>query len=531
MIRDPYRSDRSPQSSRVSRRAVLGGAAASGAALLAPLGPTAAAQSESTPEPKRGGTFVVATNSDPGPNPLVSDAYWIHGLYAEALTSIDEKGQIVPFLAEGWDVSPDVTTFTFTLRDSITLHNGRPLTSDDVKWSLERIKDPANQSFYGGFLANVTIDAPDSKTVRLTSSVPDVTLPAVAMFCPVVAPESFSAEGTPGQLIGTGPFVFDEYIAGEEIRTHRNDAYWRGAPYLDGVVVKTVPDPQARATALRSGSVDSVYLFAATQTPLIADDPSLMMQRQLFPYTTTLIFNVKNPQGPLADPRVRRAVALGLDRQEMLDAFVGPGGPGQVANQPYGPDDFWRLDLPDEFVSRDVDSARQLLAEAGVADGFSTSVMSVPDFRILAEVAQAQLSELGIQVEIEINPDFASEATRAAQYDWAMDASVWYPWFDPAIQFGWFNPSLGSFYAGGYADPEFGGLLDEARSITDVPTRKSLYIQAMNKLFHQDVVMLFLFTYNAVTVTRGDVRGYNAAIPHLNPASDGFGLRAAWLDR
>lgn len=529
MARDPNQIDRSPLVPLTSRRELLG-AAIAGAALLTPIA-RASAQIEGTAEPKSGGTLVVATNSDPGPNPLVSDAYWIHGLYAEALTSIDERGEIIPFLAERWDVSPDAQTYTFTLRDGIQLHNGRPLTADDVKWSLDWIKDPANQSFYFGFLTNVTIEAPDPKTVRLTSSVPDVTLPTVAMFCTILAPESLGADGQPAQLFGTGPFIHDGYTPGEGFKTLRNNNYWRAAPYLDGVEVKNISDPLARASAVRSGSLDSVYLFDPTQRPLIADDPSLVVQPQLFPYTPTFIYNVKNPQGPMADPRVRRAIALGLNRQELMEAFVGPGGPGQLNNQPYAPDSVWRLDMRDQFLNRDLETARQLLAEAGVAGGFSTNIVVVPDFRLLAEVAQAQLSELGIQLDIEVTPDYTTQATRVKTYDWGMCFAVWYPWHDPAIQFGWFHPSQGTHYGGGYANEAFAGLLDQARTVTDVPARKALYVQALTKLFYEDVVMVFLFTYNALSVNRSEVRGYDAAIPHLNPASDGFGLRMAWLDR
>lgn len=520
---------------RSSRRQILAATAAGAASAVwlpgslagrSAIGGVAQAQ---TAEPKRGGTIIVSSNYDPGPDPQASYYFWIHGGYAETLTSINAKGEIIPFLAERWEASPDARVYTFFLREGVTFHNGRPLTADDVAWSLDRVKNPDTLATLGPQLAAVTVEAVDPRTVRLTSAQPDAALPAVVAMTLITAPESMGADGQLGKPIGTGPFVFDRYVAGQELRLTRNDAYWRPGPYLDGVVYQQIADYSARTNAVRSETVDLLLGYPPIELPLVADNPDFVVQTHAFPYPVHVAFNMANPPKPLDDVRVRRAVLLALDRQELLQSQEGEDGPGRVDNQPYGPDSVWRLGLPDPFQPRDVDAARQLLAEAGVPDGFLTTVLAYPETRLLAEVAQAQLREVGVEIEIDVSPDWATFTTKIQQYNHGFVFDGFFYWYDPAIHYGWYDPERQSFFAGGYAKPAFAQLLDEARATTDVAERKQRYVRALTLLANEDVAAVDLFASGLVAVMRSDVKDLDVGVNHLNPAEGG--LRNAWLDR
>lgn len=479
--------------------------------------------------PVTGGTLTLASSSDPGADPQASFYFWVNGAYAETLTSINTRGEIIPFLAERWEVSPDARVYTFDLRDGVTFHNGRVLTAADVKWSLERIKDPATMSVLGAQLANATVEAVDPRTVRITSTVGDAALPAALAMALILAPESV-VDGAMGRPIGTGPFVFDSYSAGQELHLKRNDAYWRSKPFLDEVVYKTIVDDTAQVDALRSGSIDVSINLPVIELPLVEADSRLTVQNHAFPSPYHIAFNTKSPQAPLDDVRVRRAIVLALNRQELLEVTVGRGGPGSIDNQPYGSDSTWRLDLLDPFLTQDLGQAQQLLAEAGVPDGFSTTLAAYPGTRLLAEVAQAQLARVGIDVEIDMAPDNPTYLANIQEYDYGFTFDQFFFWYDPAIHYGWYDPLNGSgFFAGGYGNPAFSQLLQEARGTTDIAVRKNLYAQALTLLANEDVAAVDLFVRGSVAVLSDRVHGFQIGVNHLNSAEDG-GLKDTWVD-
>lgn len=519
----------------LGRRTVLAGAVGLAGALAVPRAGQrwAAARQDAAATPRPGGTLTVSDSIDATDvDPQKSNEIYVFYAYVEGLTSIGDGGEVLPLLATEWQASPDAREYTFRLREGVPFHNGREVTADDVKWSLDRIKDPATVAQRGNDLRDVTVEVVDPLTVRLTSARPNAAVPALMASCFIMAPESVGADGVVTEPIGTGPFVFQSWRPEQEIRCRRNPAYWQaGLPYLDEVVYQIIPDPVARLTALRSGTIDVAANFAATDLPLVADDESIVTQLTTANIAGHLSFNMRQPKPPLDDVRVRRAIALALNKAELVVAAVGEGGPGQVNNQLWSEGSFWRLAVDDPFAEPNLDEARRLLAEAGVADGFATDLLTVFDGRPPAEVIQAQLRRIGVEAEVAYAPDFTTYVDRLQRDDYAMLYDSSYPRDDPAYTFTFFestNPS-NTIYYGSYGNPAVDALLAEAVATLDVDARRRAYAAALSKIQNEDVANVFVLSRQAVWGSRSDVRGFAPGRGPLHWA--GGGLAQTWLSR
>lgn len=523
-------STRQSLASPLSRRTFVG--VASGAA--ATIGATGSSQRVQARQatPIAGGSLVMADTIDAtSVDPQVSNEIPFFYAYVEGLTSLSDAGEVGPFLATSWDVDADVRIYTFKLREGVQFHNGRVLTADDVKWSLNRLKDPSVAAPRGNDLRDVTIDVVDPLTVRLTAVQPNAAIPALLASCFILAPESAGADGSVGTAIGTGPFAFVSWTPGQEIRLRRHMAYWRaGQPYLDEVVYQVIPDPVARLNAIRSESIDIAASISPTDLPLIQADEGITTYLTTANVGNHLTFNTRNPQPPLDDVRVRRAIAHALDKSELVIATVGEGGPGQVNNQLWTDGQFWRLPVEDQFATPNRDQSRQLLAEAGVTDGFKTTLVTRPEQQPGAEVIQAQLREIGVDVEIVTTPDFPSYKQLIEQFEYGMLHDASFPRDDPAYTFTFFestNPT--NIYYGGFGDPAVDTTLDGASASPDTEVRRAAYATALDTITHDDLGTVFVLSRQNVWVGRSDVQGFTPGRGPVNRVDGGLGV--TWLDR
>lgn len=507
-------------------------AALTSTALVAMVAPASTpTTSGATEMPRPGGTLTVSDSIDvTSVDPQVSNELGILYTYAEGLTGLSDAGELKPFLARSYEASTDAKSYLFRLRDGVKLHNGRTLTADDVKWSLERIKNPDTKAFRGNDLKAITVDVLDPLTVRIALPQPNAALPAILASCFILAPESAGADGKVTKPIGTGPFAFESWTPGQELRLGKHATYWRERmPYLDAVVYKPIPDSAARLTALRSGAVDIAASIAATDLPLIARDMAIKTQFTTPNIVSHLTFNTKNPVKPLDDPRVRRAVALVLDKRQFVVTAVGDNGPGRVNNQFWDDGDFWRLAVPDPFAMPDEAGAKRLLAEAGVS-GFSTNIVTWSSGRPLAEVAQARLRMLGITAQIDFLPDFASYLDRLKKYDYGMVLDSAFPRDDPAALMSfWDSQNANNLYRGGYGNPKVDMALAEANATADPAARKAAFARALNTVENEDVASVIVLSRKDAWANRTAVRGFTVGTGKLNRV-DG-GLAMTWLVR
>jgi peptide/nickel transport system substrate-binding protein len=338
----------------------------------------------------------------------------IHALIYESLILLDDQLVPVPWLAERWEM-PDETTYVFTIRQGIEFHNGRAMTAEDVAFSLNRVLNPETASWWADKLSPVSRD--DSAAPAVTVEVTGEFEVAVRLTAPY-APFLQALAGTttaivPGQevasgeidlsreLVGTGPYVVVDHAEDQHWEFARFDNYWRpGEPAIDQLVWRIMPDESSRVAALRAGDIQLTMFENPVMLDLVEPDPTIDTHQQL---TTNLYLLLVNGNQPgLEDARVRQAISLGLDRQQLVD--LGLFGRSRVSGPV--PAGFVDLATPINelpFYERDVERARELLAEAGYGDGLTltlhvTSVLAatIP----MAEVIREQLAEIGIEIEI-----------------------------------------------------------------------------------------------------------------------------------
>ncbi|WP_027891945.1 ABC transporter substrate-binding protein [Calidithermus chliarophilus] len=484
---------------------------------------------------KSGGVLRAGMQADPvGLDPHTTSATatrnQLENVY-DTLVRFDSKGKIVPSLAQRWSVSPDGLTWTFTLRPDVRFHNGRALEAADVVYSISRIKDPAVKSPRAGDFAVVdSVTAPNRTTVVFKLKQPFAPLLAKLAFTLNVIVPKEAAATLGNKPVGTGPFVFVEYIPNTRMVLQRNPNYWERdskgnrLPYLDGITYIYLPDATARTTALRAGSVDWIEYVPAADIQTIKNDPKLDVVGGLSANFRSLYFNLK--EKPLDDVRVRQAIAYALNPQEVVDvALFGAGGiVAKGTTIPAG--GFYSYDKS-PYGKPNLDRARQLLREAGYPNGFTLDlkVTSTYDFlRAPAEVIQAQLAKVGIKVNIQAEewsvylPNFIGKKFVATIIGESGQGDPDDFLYNP------FHTKGGGNYMN-FSDPTLDKLLEEGRATADQEDRKAIYDRAQERIL-QLVPMVPLFHSAQYEGLATYVKGFE----HF-PNTSYLGLRTTWLDK
>ena len=296
------------------------------AATTAPQGTPAAAAAQGTPAATRktGGTLRVGVPAD-----ISSlDAHTSSSLLSitqsmafDRLVAYDVSAKPRPMLAESWDVAPDFKQVKLNIRKGVQWHSGREFTSDDVKWNLLRGQDPkaATGSYVNQAKWFPTIDTPDKYTAILKS---DVSRPAIFDYLNILNMVDQVSLGGPDAkttAIGTGPFIFKEWVQGDHLTYARNSNYWRsGYPYLDGIVVNVVRDLNAMSTRLEAGALDAVYGPPITEFLRFKDDPNY---QALIPpgQQAGMAMGVNTLFPPTDNKLVRQALSYAADRKRFTD--------------------------------------------------------------------------------------------------------------------------------------------------------------------------------------------------------------------
>ena len=323
-------------------------------------------------------------------------------LYAnvfEGLTRFTETGEIVPGLAESWDISEDGTAYTFHLREGVTFHDGTAMDAEDVKFSLDRARGEDSQNAQKALFEGIaSVEVVDPQTVRVTLGAPDGSFLFNMAWgdAVIVAPESI------GEIkqhpVGTGPFAFDRWMTGDRIELDRYADYWGEAPALSDVTFRFISAPTAAYAAMMAQDIDAFAGFPAPENlPMFEADARFKVIVGSTEGETILAMN--NKEGPLSEKLVREAIAHAIDRQAIIDgAMFGLGTPIGTHFAPHNPD---YVDLTD-LSPHDPEKAKTLLADAGYPDGFTTTLKLPPPSyaRRGGEIIAAQLREVGIDTEI-----------------------------------------------------------------------------------------------------------------------------------
>ncbi len=422
------------------------------------------------------------------------------------------NGDRVPELVESYEVADDNVTYTFHLKDA-RFHDGSPVTAEDVKYTFERLVDPAvGATFRRQFELIKAIEVVDARTVRIVLVAPTapfldyLALPEAA----IVKAEYVQATGGNWNTapIGAGPYHFADYTHGQSITLESFDGYYDPSlPATPRIVFEFYADSSLRMNALRNGDVDIIEYVAWQDKPILARDKNVKILGGTGPFMG-LVFNVR--QGPFADARVRQAVAYAIDRQVVIDtAFSGQGEPiyGMIVPKSsfaYSPEF-------DDYFSYDPEKAKELLAEAGYPDGFSATLLATSqyDFHQNTAIAvQAELAKVGIRLELDL-PDWATrlEKNLAAEYDVLVIGTAG-DILDPDY--------LSDFYlsgdvrlnsAPGYANPRMDELLNLGRSTLDTAERKEIYYQ-VQEIALEDSPLVYLMWRDQSYAASVKVQGF-----------------------
>ncbi|MBA2519924.1 MAG: hypothetical protein H0V24_09680 [Chloroflexia bacterium] len=481
-----------------------------GAGGRAPLAAGAAFQGE----PVAGGTMIWAqeldpVSLDPHKTSNFSTVQGIEHTY-QSLTMYDEELNVVPCLAESWE-SPDDTTYIMHLRPGVLWHDGTELTANDVKYSLERLLNPETAAPYASwFNAIESVEVIDPLTVQLNLSAPYG--PLLANFAAmrgssIIQNGADAAMNLQLQAVGTGPYRMVDYVPESHFTLARNESYWEeGLPYVDEVTFKILVDEDARVAALRSDQIQYAYLTVEGAERL-AGEAAVSVLRS--PKAWLVAHFMNTFREPFTDVRVRQAISLAVNRQEVIDKAVG--GAGVLSGpMPTGHGD-WFIPVENLPYAQDLDGARALLAEAGFPDGFATTITcspQYPEFVASSVVMQEQLAQIGIEAEVVQMEwgQFVSDTSRQNgwNYDIKVTAFTFYPDPDGYLYTPWQTDSTSNYT---YSNPEFDAIVAEARSTLDVAKRHELYDQAQQMLLDESPA-IFWYVGENIEALPANVQGY-----------------------
>jgi peptide/nickel transport system substrate-binding protein len=489
---------------------------------------------------------IDATGLDPHTQTAFASLRLTELVY-ETLVSADENLELVPSLAESWEFSEDGMQLTFTLRQGVTFHDGSDFTSADVIASFERILDEETGSATRTNLLSIeSMDAPDDFTVMLNLSLPDVPLvAALSSANAAILSSDVIASGDPTtDAIGTGPFVLEEWTPEQTTLLSANADWWGEGPNIDGIEIRIIPDESTIMAALRAGEID----FAMLEDPLIATLPTegsdvtinrapdisyhvLQLRAIDIPApagegTPSPVAEPEAEERPLSSLEVRQAMSCAIDRQAVVDSAAL--GEGTVT----GPLTIPAFALPtDQFFcyEQDLDRARELMEQAGYADGFDLEVIAglgePPTAIAEAETIQAQLAEININVTIEpLELSVYVDRWLAGDFDAAIARNGGrvdpYPMYARYWQYG-----AQFSHVAGYIDDTLDELMKSGQTETDPEARKAIFDEFQTHLTEQSP---WIWLYNGFLYTgqQGYVEGYVA-----NPTGTLVGLAHVTLNR
>jgi peptide/nickel transport system substrate-binding protein len=416
----------------------------------------------------------------------------------EGLVKLDqETGEIEPLLAESWTVSPDRRTYDFTLRDGVTFSNGEAFTAEDVKFSIERVKSADwTVSLKSGMNVVESVEVVSPTQARVVLSQPSnswlfrMTTRIGAMFDPSGVAD---LANTP---VGTGPYTVAEFRRGDALVLRARDGYWGERPAIAEVTLRYFDDPTATTNALLTDGIDLIGTVQAPEAlAQFEGDGRFRVIEGTTNGEVTLAMN--NAAGPTSDVRVRRAVAMAIDHQAVVDTAWA--GRGELIDTMVPPTDPWYQPLPD-VTPYDPAAARTLLAEAGTPNPtLRFRIANLPYAVAAAQVVQSQLVAVGIDAQIEpleFPARWLEQVFTGADYDLSMVAHV-----EPRDIATFGNPQ----YYWRYDNPEVQRLLAEADAGTQ--DQQVAGLQQVGRIIAEDAAADWLFLIPNLMVVDADVQG------------------------
>lgn len=500
------------------------------------------------PPTAEGGTVRIGwggapSSLNPGLGELTED-YSIYELVYNTPITLDMNGNYVPELATDWSVSEDGLVWTMNLVEGATFHDGTPLTSEDVKFTLELYRDCADWCVYMSsyFDGDEVIEAPTPTTVTITKEVPIGSFEGRMVFM-YILPKHIWETVDPGTfdnaaMIGSGSFRLVQHELGQYVRLAANGDYWEGAPNVDEVIFQTYENADARVQALINGDVDMITEYPNTAIPTLEANPNITVVtgEPLAPDLTDIFFNVLDPADcpegsvcsghpALRDLRVRQALARAVDKQQLIDTLLlGLGTPG-IAIVPTGLG-VWFNDTIVDYPF-DLAEANRILDEAGYVDTNDDGVRECPadmdcgdrtelTFRYnypddsdigprLAQTLADWWGQLGIELQIQVLDSDTLTSVCCPSFDY--DIIMWGWGSDPDPGFLLSVLTCAEIPTGasetGYCNPEYDELYAAQQTETDLQTRIGM-VHEMQQILFDDLPYIIPFCAKSSEAFRND---------------------------
>ncbi|SNB65938.1 peptide/nickel transport system substrate-binding protein [Arboricoccus pini] len=481
--------------------------------------------------PKPGGTLRISHStriatlnvlncSGPAEYPAVDMLY-------SGLTRMGPDNKPMADLAQRWEASADAKTFTFHLREGITFHDGSPCTADDVVATYQAILSPDIPAAARSVLNMIDkIEAVDPTTVKITLASPFADLP-ISTAHPNARILSKAALAGPREKLdttvnGTGPFKLETYDSARMVRLVKNENYFiKGKPYLDAVELYLFPDLAAESANFLNGAMDVMLTVQQADFQRIAASSGIKAQR--IPSGRFVNITMRQDQKPFDDVRVRKALAMSIDRPTLVDIVLeGLGRPAY--DNLLSPEFQYAIQTPE--IPYDPASAKKLLAEAGYPDGIKIKLVASNRPAIRAQVAVA-VKEMAKAAGFDIDVETMSHDTYLANI-WMKGQFYMGYWGMQATEDATFNlllTSNASYEDTGWKNKEFDQLVSDARQTTDTEKRRDLYAKAQELMLRDTPYIVPIFE-DVLTASGKSVEDWTTA-----PLSGYFYVENVWLNK
>jgi len=448
----------------------------------------------------------------------------ISQVYEGLVTYKGSTSEIIPQLAEKWDVTDNGEVWTFYLRKDVKFTDGNPFNAEAVKISFDRLLK-INQGPAWMFDMIKSIDVVDDYTVRFTLSYAFVPfLHALANPCGplIISPKAIEDNEKNGDLaqdwlrqnmVGTGPYKLKSWNMGQDFTLVQNPDYWGGweGKHVSKVIHKVVQESSSQRLMLESGDADFATAIPRDVLDQLSTNPDITVQQNKTVNLLDIFFN--NQRGALKDKRVRQAMAYAFSYDDCINGVFNGMGSKMQGPLPAG---MWSHDDSIVPYDTDVEKAKQLLEEAGYPGGkglkFTMMVETgAEDYKKVAELFQSDMKNLGIDIDIQVLA-WATMKDMLSSPDTAPDMFIsgFYPdYMDPDdVLYAMYNSkTIGSINQSFYVNKEVDALLDEARQSTDDSKREELYKKAQ-QIINEDCPDIFILTRDNITTMRSWVKGF-----------------------
>lgn len=503
---------------------VMAFSVACSSAAPAPTASTGPGAATAPQTPRRGGILKVAVAGEPGSLDIHQETsiFSVEPLAPayNGLVTYDPLNpeKIIGDLAERYEISPDGLTYTFFLQKNVKWHDGKPFTSEDARFSFERMRKPpqGTLSVRSPELVNVaSITAPDDYTLKITMNQPYVAfLAQIATDWFVIMPKHvIEAKGSmKNDVVGTGPFKFKSYTQGVSIEMVRNPEYFKpDRPYLDGITYLIIKDAGTRVAALRTGQAQMsgrifANLSASEAQQLQRDNANMQIVKAPGLGSPWLHFNAERK--PYSDVRVRQAIAMAFDRRAAIEVLAE----GAAKLGTYVPPGEWGFtdaelsQIPGfrQPKTTDITEAKRLLAEAGYPNGFTTTILCRDTVVRACEFWQAQLKQLNITSTIDVKESAPLVPLQnEGAYDLLVNLSAFRLNDPDEIGRKWVTKAPQNYAR--YSNPVIDQMNDQARGALDPANRRKI-VHEMDKILLNDAPDIMPYWEDALMAVSNDVK-------------------------